>query len=73
MGEAYIVAATRTAGGRKGGRLSGWHPVDLGAEVLNGLVDRVNADPALVEKARTGRAAASTDRPNESPYPERIW
>ena len=26
--EAYIVAAARTAGGRKGGRLSGWHPAD---------------------------------------------
>jgi acetyl-CoA C-acetyltransferase len=30
MGEAYIVAATRTAGGRKGGRLSGVHPADEG-------------------------------------------
>ena len=32
MAEAYIVAAGRTAGGKRGGRLSGWHPVDL-AEV----------------------------------------
>jgi acetyl-CoA acetyltransferase len=31
MAEAYIVAAVRTAGGRKGGRLAGWHPVDLAA------------------------------------------
>ena len=31
MAEAYIVAAARTAGGRKGGRLAGWHPADLAA------------------------------------------
>lgn len=54
MGEAYIVAAARTAGGRKGGRLSGWHPADLGAQVLNGLVDRVDADPALIEDVIMG-------------------
>ncbi|MEZ5740250.1 MAG: acetyl-CoA C-acetyltransferase [Burkholderiaceae bacterium] len=49
MGEAYIVAAARTAGGRKGGRLSGWHPAGLGGEILDALVARVDADPALVE------------------------
>ena len=31
MAEAYIVATARTAGGRKGGRLAGWHPADLAA------------------------------------------
>ena len=40
MAEAYIVAAARTAGGRKGGRLSGWHPADLAGQVLNTLIDR---------------------------------
>ena len=40
MAEAYIVAAARTAGGRKGGRLAGWHPADLAASVLDSLVDR---------------------------------
>ena len=54
MSEAYIVAATRTAGGRRGGRLSGWHPVDLAAQVLNELVDRTGADPALVEDVFMG-------------------
>ena len=43
MAEAYIVAAARTAGGRKGGRLAGWHPADLAASVLNALVDRTGA------------------------------
>ena len=54
MSEAFIVAATRTAGGRRGGRLSGWHPVDLAAQVLNDLVDRTGADPALVEDVFMG-------------------
>ena len=43
---AYIVAATRTAGGRKGGKLAGWHPIDLGAAVLDSVLDRTGVDPA---------------------------
>ena len=54
MSEAYIVAATRTAGGRKGGRASGWHPADLAGEILNSLVDRTGADPALIEDVIMG-------------------
>ncbi len=54
MGEAYIVAATRTAGGRKGGRLSGWHPADLAGKVIDDLLDRTGADPALVEDVIMG-------------------
>ena len=54
MAEAYIVAAARTAGGRKGGRLKGWHPVDLGGVVINSLLDRSNADPNLVEDVICG-------------------
>ena len=54
MAEAFIVAAARTAGGRKGGRLSGWHPVDLSAQVLNALVDRSGVDPARVEDVIMG-------------------
>lgn len=54
MAEAYIVAAARTAGGRKGGRVSGWHPVDLAAQVLDALVDRSGADPALVDDVIMG-------------------
>jgi len=54
MAEAYIVAATRTAGGRKGGRMRGWHPVDLGASVLNDLVDRTGVDPAAIEDVVMG-------------------
>src|SRR5580704_1785195 len=51
---AYIVAATRTAGGRKGGKLAGWHPADLGGAVLNSILDKTGADPALVEDVIMG-------------------
>ncbi len=54
MGEAYIVAAARTAGGRKGGRLAGWHPADLAGEVLKSLVATTKADPALIEDVIMG-------------------
>ena len=40
MAEAYIVGAVRTATGRKKGRLSQLHPVDMGAIVIDELVDR---------------------------------
>ena len=49
MAEAYIVAVGRTAGARRGGRLSNWHPVDLGAEVINALIERSNCDPAIID------------------------
>ena len=54
MAEAYIVAAARTAGGRKGGALKDWHPADMAAEVLDALVDRSGLDPALVEDVIMG-------------------
>jgi acetyl-CoA C-acetyltransferase len=54
MSEAFIVAATRTAGGRRGGRLAGWHPVDLSAQVLNALLDRSGVDPVLVDDVFMG-------------------
>src|SRR5213075_2181065 len=54
MAEAYIVAAARTAGGRRGGRLAGWHPVDLAAQVLDALVTRSGIDPAGVEDVILG-------------------
>jgi acetyl-CoA C-acetyltransferase len=38
MAEAYIVATARAAGGRKGGRLAGWHPADLAAS--SDLIER---------------------------------
>ena len=54
MAEAYIVAAARTAGGRKGGRLKDWHPVDLAAQVIDSLLDRSGADPEVVDDVVMG-------------------
>lgn len=54
MAEAFIVAAARTAGGRRGGRLSGWHPADLAAQVLDALVTRSGADPAAIDDVIMG-------------------
>jgi acetyl-CoA C-acetyltransferase len=51
---AYIVAAARTAGGKKGGALKDWHPADLGAKVLDSLVERSGIDPAAVEDVIAG-------------------
>ncbi len=47
--KAYIVEAVRTAGGKRDGRLSLWHPADLGAKVLDEMVTRLDMDPALVD------------------------
>src|SRR5256885_15753316 len=49
MPEAYIVDAVRTPVGKRGGGLAAEHPADLGAHVLNELVDRTGIDPAAVE------------------------
>ena len=54
MPNAVIVDAVRTAGGKRNGVLSGWHPVDLAAETLKALVVRNDLDPALVEDVILG-------------------
>ncbi|MEP6393894.1 MAG: acetyl-CoA C-acetyltransferase, partial [Alteripontixanthobacter sp.] len=54
MATAYIVDAVRTAGGRRGGRLAGVHPVDLLAKSLDAVVERSGVDPAAVDDVITG-------------------
>ena len=54
MATAVIVDAVRTAGGKRNGKLSGWHPADLAAEVLKALVERNDLDPALVDDVIMG-------------------
>jgi acetyl-CoA C-acetyltransferase len=54
MPEAYIVAAVRTAGGRKGGRLSGWHPADLAAQVIDATVARAQAPKDAIDDVIMG-------------------
>ena len=64
MAEAYIVATARTAGGRKGGRLAGWHPADLAAQVLDSLVERSGADPAQIEDVIMGCVMQAGEQSN---------
>jgi acetyl-CoA C-acetyltransferase len=64
MAEAYIVAAARTAGGRKGGKLAGWHPTDLAGQVLDALVDRTGADPASIEDVIMGCVGQAGEQSN---------
>ena len=52
--EAYIVEALRTAGGRRDGALKDWHPVDLGAAVLDALVTRTGIDPTAIDDVIVG-------------------
>jgi acetyl-CoA acyltransferase len=52
--EAVIVEAVRTPLGKRNGKLSGWHPVDLLAEVLNETIARTGIDPALVDDVICG-------------------
>ena len=54
MAEAFIVAALRTACGRRNGRLAGWHPADLAASVIDALVARTGCDPAAVDDVVLG-------------------
>jgi acetyl-CoA acetyltransferase family protein len=46
---AYIVDCVRTAGGKRNGALSKVHPIDLGAHVVNALLDRNKVDGNLVD------------------------
>ncbi len=54
MPTAVIVDAVRTAGGKRNGKLRGWHAVDLAAEPLKALVERNNLDPGTVDDVITG-------------------
>lgn len=49
MAEAVIVEAARSAVGKRNGGLSGVHPAELSAQVLNGLAQRAGIDPEIVD------------------------
>ncbi|HET6734233.1 thiolase family protein [Mycobacterium sp.] len=49
MAEAVIVEAVRSPVGKRNGGLSGVHPGELSAQVLNGLVERAGVDPGIVD------------------------
>ena len=54
MADAYIVDAVRLAGGKRGGRLAGTHPVDMGAHVLDALVERTGLDGSRIDDVIMG-------------------
>jgi acetyl-CoA C-acetyltransferase len=54
MATAYIVDAVRTAGGKRGGKLAGWHPVDMAAATLDAIVARTGIDGARVDDVVMG-------------------
>ena len=68
MRSAVIVDAVRTPGGRRGGQLKDWHPVDLLGEVLNAVIERNDLDPELVDDViagcvtQTGEQSANVGR-----------
>ncbi|MBO9511307.1 acetyl-CoA C-acetyltransferase [Erythrobacter sp. A6_0] len=54
MPEAYIVEAVRTAGGKRGGRLAGVHPVDLAAVTLDAVMERTGLEAQAVDDVVMG-------------------
>jgi acetyl-CoA acyltransferase len=54
MPNAVIIDAVRTPVGRRGGRLSGWHAVDLAAQPLRALLERNDLDPGQIEDVIMG-------------------
>src|SRR5688500_16207918 len=54
MPTAVIVDAVRTPGGKRNGKLKGWHPVDLAAETLTALQERNDLDPNQIDDVIMG-------------------
>ena len=54
MAEAVIVEAVRSPVGKRNGGLSGVHPGELSAQVLNGLAERAGIDPAHRRRRHLG-------------------
>ena len=54
MREPVIVDVVRTAFGKRGGALANWHPADLLAFSLTGLLERTGLDPERVDDVIAG-------------------
>jgi acetyl-CoA acyltransferase len=52
--DAYVIDAVRSPIGRKHGSLAGVRADELAAQVLNGLVDRLDVEPGEVEDVQMG-------------------
>jgi acetyl-CoA acetyltransferase family protein len=53
---AYVLDAVRTPFGRYGGALAGVRPDDLGAHVVEALIDRTKIDPGRIDDVMFGNA-----------------
>ena len=62
MTDAVIVGARRTPTGKRNGVLSGVHPADLSAHVLEDLVKTAGVDPALVEDVIWGTVSQTGEQ-----------
>src|SRR5437764_3871219 len=62
MREAVIVEAVRTPIGKRKGKLAGWHPTDLLAHALNGLLDRTGVEPSLIDDVVGGCVTQSGEQ-----------
>jgi acetyl-CoA acetyltransferase family protein len=54
MGDAYVVDAVRSPIGKRGGSLAGIRAEELAAQVMNGLVGRLDLEPGAVEDVQMG-------------------
>lgn len=54
MPEAYIIDAVRTPVGKRKGSLAHVHPIDLGVAAYQGIFERVDLDPAVVDDVIAG-------------------
>ena len=66
MAEAVIVEAVRSPVGKRNGGLSGVHPAELSAQVLNGLVQRAGVDPARIVAQGYGKEYPVADNGSNS-------
>ena len=54
MAEAYVIDAVRSPIGRRNGSLTGIRADELAAQVLHGLIGRVDVDPGEIEDVQMG-------------------
>jgi acetyl-CoA acyltransferase len=54
MADAFIVDAVRSPIGKRGGSLAGIRADELAAQVLNGLLDRLDVEPGEIEDVQMG-------------------
>jgi acetyl-CoA C-acetyltransferase len=67
MPNAYIVEAVRTAGGKKGGRLRDWHPISLGAAVLDGTTPSRHPPQSSSDRSDGAVSSALVERSGADP------